>query len=319
MTTSRGFVKEREPEWQALEALLERTRSDGVKSLSEDELLRLARLYRSATSDLARARSFVRDEGTIRYLNDLVGRGHGVVYRTRSAPLARMGRFLLWGYPALVRKNARLVLVAAVLLFGSGFFGYAVVHWDYDARAAVIPASMAPIETTLEERERWADVDAEGAPFVASQIFTNNIRVSLLAFAMGIFAGIGTVLVLLFNGISLGGVFGLAEHYGVLDVLMVFVVSHGVIELTCICISGAAGLRVGSALILPGARSVRDALIERGREAVLLMLGTLPLLVLAGLIEGFVSPLPTPTWFQLTFAVLPATFLVWYLLRPVPE
>lgn len=311
----RRFLDERKASWDALETLLRRIHKDGIKSLPEDELLELSRLYRKTTSDLAHAQAFVRDAQTTRYLNDLVGRAHGVVYRTRGAALARMGRFLSVGYPRLVRKHIRYVAAAAVLLFGSGFFGFSVVQWDYESRAAVIPAQMAPIEATLEEREHWADIDSNAAPQVSSQILVNNIRVSLLAFALGVFAGIGTVLVLLMNGITLGGVFGLAAHHGVLGVLLTFVVSHGVIELTCICIAGGAGLLMGSAVWMPGERSIRDALIERGRDAVLLMLGTAPLLVLAGIIEGFVSPLKTPAWVQLTFAVVPATFLVWYLLR----
>ena len=319
MTGSQRFVKERQDGWNALEELLNRVRTGGLKKLGEQDLLELSKRYRSATSDLAHAQAFIRDAQVIGYLNDLVGRAHGVLYRSRGARLHSVGSFLSWGYPTLVRKHWRPIVLAAVLLFGSGVFGYSVVKFDYDARAAVLSVGAQSMEGQFKDKERWAEIASEDASMVSSSLFVNNIRVALMAFALGIFAGIGTALILLFNGVSLGAVFGLADHHGVLDLLLTFVAPHGVIELTCICIAGGAGFVIASALLMPGRRSVRDALVENGREAVLLMLGTAPLLVLAGLIEGFISPLPTPAWFQLSFAFVPAGFLVWYLARRAPS
>lgn len=315
MTGTQRFVKERQPNWQRMEEILKQVASQGLKSLDEDGLLELAHRYRQATSDLAHAQAFIRDARVLEYLNDLVGRAHAVVYRTPPTSLRGLWSFVSLGFPALVWKRARFIIAAALLFFGSGFFGYGVVKWDFYARAAVVPANMADLEETLSDKKRWAEVDPETAPFVSTQIFLNNIRVALLAFASGVFLGVGTVLVLLFNGVFLGAVVGLAEHYGSLEVLLAFVVSHGVIELTCICIAGGAGLLLGSAFVAPGERTVRDAVVERGREAVMLMLGTVPLLVLAGLVEGFVSPLDVPHTVQFVFAILPAAFLVWYLAR----
>src|SRR6185436_15321737 len=140
----------------------------------------------------------------------------------------------------------------------------------------------------------WTDMEPTIRPAMATLIFTNNIRVAFLAFAGGVLAGLGTVYVLISNGLLLGGVLGAAQFYGVAPLLWGFVSPHGYLELTCIVIAGGAGLMLGDALLRPGLWRRRDALARAARRAVELVCGAAPVLVIAGLIEGFVSPSELP-------------------------
>lgn len=310
------FVDRKRPDWERLEELLLKVQRTGVRSLSEPEALEVARLYRKATSDLAQAQTWVRDSDVLLYLNGLVGRGHAVVYRTPQWSPRTIVDFFWREYPARVRLHAKPILSSAAILFGTLAFGFLVVSLDFEARDYVLPDSFRSVERALAEQTHWgSDITPEVAPMASAWIMTNNIRVAFLAFASGVFLGIGTFLVLSFNGLMLGAVMATLHHYGKLGMLMAFVVSHGVIELTCICIAGGAGFVLASGMIAPGDLAPRDALVERGRDAGLLILGTVPLLVLAGMIEGFISPLPIPGWMKGVFAVLPAAALVAYLLR----
>ena len=320
MLGNRSFVTHKKPDWERLEALLHKAQSAGVRGLSEGEALDIARLYRKATSDLAQAQTFVRDADVLHYLNGLVGRGHAVVYRSPSFSFRPALAFFLHEYPSRVRRHWRPVVAAAVILFGTMLFGFLLVALDFEARDYLLPDSFRSIERHLAEQDRWAtELTPEVAPAASAFIMTNNIKVCFLAFASGAFLGVGTALVLAFNGLFLGAVMGTIHHYGKLGMLMAFVASHGVIELTCICIAGGAGFVLAQGLVAPGKLSVRDALVERGRDAAMLLLGAVPLLVIAGLIEGFISPLAIPHWMHGVFAIFPAAALVIYLTRRGPR
>ena len=311
-----SFVARKRPDWERLEVLLRKVESFGVRKLSEEEALEIARLYRKATSDLAQAQTYVRDAAVLQYLNGLVGRGHGVVYRTPSFSWRSVLGFFWHEYPARVRRHGRACLSAGAILFGAMALGFLVIAFDFESRDYVLPDDFRYVEKKLSEQEHWgSEITPDEAPAVSAFIMTNNIRVSMQAFAAGIFLGLGTTLVLAYNGFQIGGILGVLAHYGKATMLLSFVVGHGVIELTCICIAGGAGFVLASGLVSPGDLSVRDALVERGRDAALLALGTVPLLVIAGTIEGFVSPLPAPFWAHALFAILPASALVYYLSR----
>jgi uncharacterized membrane protein SpoIIM required for sporulation len=128
---------------------------------------------------------------------------------------------------------------------------------------------------------------------MASRIIANNVQVTFAAFAFGVTAGIGTLLLLLLNGVSLGGVFGLYASKGILSLLVAFVAPHGVLELSAICIAGGGGLLIAAALLLPGQRTRKRALVENSRRAIRLIAASSLLLIVAGSLEGLVSPIPT--------------------------
>ena len=142
----------------------------------------------------------------------------------------------------------------------------------------------------IERQELWIDVPVNERPYFSSFIMQNNIQVTFLAFGGGMTSGLLTIWIMVFNGLLLGGLTGLTAHHGVGFELWTFVIGHGVVELTVIFIAGGAGLMLGWAILQPGLRRRRDALTLAAQEAVKLLIGCVPLLVIAGLIEGFISP-----------------------------
>jgi uncharacterized membrane protein SpoIIM required for sporulation len=155
---------------------------------------------------------------------------------------------------------------------------------------------------------------------MASQIIANNVQVTFAAFAFGITLGIGTLILLLLNGISLGGVFGLYASKGILPLLVAFVAPHGVLELSAICISAGGGLLIAAALLVPGDRTRRRALVENSRRAIRLIAASTLLLVVAGSLEGMVSPIPNwPLWAKLAVSATTLVALAAYLHGGAPQ
>lgn len=286
------FVHTRRQRWQQLEGLLARGRGRQGARLSAAELEDLGRLYRQATSDLAIARrDFPRDRVT-RYLESLVSRAHPIVYRPEGGQLATVGHFFTTGYPRAFRESGRYIAAAFALFAVPFLFAFGLSLAEPTAARVVLPDS--PFVEQVERGETWLEIErTERAP-TASFIATNNIQVSFLAFAGGALFGLGTVFVMVNNGLSIGAVAGLAGNYGLGDDLGSFVSPHGGIELTVIFIAGGAGLLIGDAMLRPGLLTRRQSLVRAGQRAIYLVFGCVPLLLIAGLFEGFVSPSGLP-------------------------
>jgi uncharacterized membrane protein SpoIIM required for sporulation len=184
-----------------------------------------------------------------------------------------------------VAERPRLLALAALLLLGPGVAGALWALGDPDAALGLIPGQF---EGALDPVGDTGMTGEETAAF-SSSVFTNNIYVSFLAFALGIAFGLGTAAILVYNGLILGAVIGGATEAGNGVEMLEFVAAHGFIELTCIVVAGMAGLRMGSALVTPGPRTRGAALADEARAAVAIVLGTMPWLVVAGLIEGFLT------------------------------
>jgi len=281
------FLEERGPLWQELRALGAEARRKPER-LGPARVRRLGELYRATAADLATARRAYPGHPVVEQLEALVGRSRHLVY---DAPTRRGSvlAFVSRGYWRLVASRPWPLLIATVCLFGPALLAAAWALRDPGAAAGLAPGEY---QAVTEPRPGGTDLGLspdEKATF-ASEIFTNNIRVAILAFAGGILLGLGTAAVLLFNGVLLGTVSGLAIEAGNGRPFFELVTSHGVLELSCIVVTGAAGLRFGWALVEPGRRPRLVALGEEGREAVQIILGTAPWLVLAGLVEGFLTP-----------------------------
>ncbi len=289
------FYQARQADWQELAGLLERGQQN-MRQLSPDEVLALSRLYRAATSDLALAQRDFPNHRVTAYLNQLVARGHALIYRDEPLAFGGLRRFVAVGFPAAFRQTLPFTLVATLLFLLPALLVGAVAAWQPAAGRWILPAAAQDLIPLLEQRDLWTEIPIDQRPYASSFIMQNNIQVAFLAFAGGVLAGIPTVLVMLTNGLLLGGVTGLAIHYGVGFDLWTFVIGHGVIELTVICIAGGSGLMLGWAILHPGWLSRRDALARAAGRAVRLIIGCVPLLVLAGLIEGFISPNEAIPW-----------------------
>lgn len=280
------FVEERAARWERLATLVRRARG-GVRGLVPEEVLELGRLYRAAASDLAIAqRDYAADRATAA-LNALVGEAHALVYSEPSFSWRRLADYVRRDFPRLVRENLGYVAAAFALFMAPAVAAYLLGL----AYPALLEATLPPsLRESLEARHLWTDIAAEVRPFAASVIMTNNIFISFLAFAGGAFAGVFTAFVLVQNGVVLGSAFAATQHAGLGGRLLDFVAAHGALELSVVFLAGGAGLRIASALLAPGELSRRDALRLRGAQAVRIVLGCVPLLAVAGLIEGFLSP-----------------------------
>lgn len=289
------FIQARQSQWKDLATLLDRCQAN-AKGLSTEDIHRLGSLYRAATSDLAVAqRDFPAQRVTL-YLNQLVARAHATLYRSEPLSLKRLWHFVSVGFPQACREAGRFIVVAALLLIIPGLLaGFSTALEPASARW-LLPPEAAPRIADIERQDLWVNIPVNERPYASAFIMRNNIQVSFLAFGGGMLAGVFTVWVMVFNGLLLGGILGLTFYYGVGLEMASFVIGHGVIELTVIVMSGGAGLMLGWAILQPGLLRRRDALALAGRRAVKIVIGCVPLLVLAGTIEGFISPAESIPW-----------------------
>jgi uncharacterized membrane protein SpoIIM required for sporulation len=306
------FIKERKTVWQRLEELLELLDRMTLRRLHREEVRELGRIYRRTASDLAIARAESRDPRLVNYLNSLVIRAHGRIYRADAQGGARIRDFFARDFPRSFRRTWRYTATAfgVFLLFSTiAFFGTRHDP-DFSEFAGISPFFR---EVVINNRKHWWERLNEANQIGSTQIFTNNIRVTFYAFAMGAMLGVGTLYIMAFNGAMFGAIIALTYRAGFGNDLLGFVVGHGVIELSCVFIAGGAGLLIGTALLMPGDLSRGDALKSRGMEAVRLIVGCVPLLVVAGIIEGFISPQPISPVIKISIGALTGIALYSYL------
>jgi uncharacterized membrane protein SpoIIM required for sporulation len=308
------FINERKNVWQRLEELLQLLDRMTLRKLHREEVRELGRIYRRTASDLAIARAESRDPRLINYLNSLVIRAHGRIYRADPQGGQRIRNFFSRDFPQTFRKTWRYTATSfAVFLIFMAIAFFGTRHDPDFSEFAGVPAYAR--EVVINHRVHWWERLNNENQIGSTQIFTNNIRVTFYAFALGAIFGLGTLYVLAFNGAQFGAITALTYHAGYgNDLLLGFVISHGVIELSCIFIAGGAGLLIGTAILMPGNLSRADAFKSRGLDAVKLIVGCIPVLVVAGIIEGFVSPQPIPPGIKIGIGLITGITLFSYLL-----
>jgi uncharacterized membrane protein SpoIIM required for sporulation len=275
------FLTERGESWQELDALVRRARRRPER-LGSEGVLRLGTLYRAAAADLALARRSFPADPAVGRLEQLVARARSLVY---EAPTRRgsVVRFVARDYWRLVAEHPLALLVAASLLFAPAVLSASWALRNPGAAIGLVPAEFRPV---TESERPWRDLTPGEQANFTTNVFTNNIRVTLGAFAGGITFGLVTAAILVFNGVLLGAVGGLMIGAGNGVGFLELVTAHGVLELTCVLIGGAAGLRLGWALVDPGTLTRAQSVGREGRRTVALAIGTAPWLVLAGIVEG---------------------------------
>jgi len=281
------FVRDRAATWTQLDGLLDAAGGSPAR-LGADGVRRLGACYRATAADLAYARRRFPGDPIAVQLERLVGRGRQAVYNT-SPRSATLREFVSHGYWRRVRERPVLLLFAIVCLMGPTLLAGYWAWRDPGPASGLVPDQYQSV-TAPRTPGKDLGVSVDEQSDLAATIFTNNIRVAFFAFAGGILLGLGTVYVLVSNGILGGAVAGLAIGAGNGRPFFELVLAHGVLELSCIAVAGYAGLRLASAIVDPGFRDRGTALREEARAAVEIILGTAVWLVVAGLIEGFLTP-----------------------------
>jgi uncharacterized membrane protein SpoIIM required for sporulation len=317
--TAERFVAKKRQGWERFRETATRMERSGVSALGPGEIPEFAAQYREVAADLARARTYQVDPSVITYLERIVSAGHNALYRTRGRQRTPLPHYLLRDFPAAVVQSWQYVLLAFLLFTIPAGVGYLMIRERPALADEIVSPGMVARAEEAGEREvegsTYAQQGRATRPGVAAFIITNNINVSFLVFAGGLTAGLLTAWLLFYNGMMLGLALGLFHNHHALGYLVVFVAGHGVLELTAIFISAGAGFRLAKALIAPGDRTRKDALIVEGRIAARMIGAVVTLLAIAGTIEGLLSTSNAPAIWKYGVSAATAVFLVLYLLN----
>ncbi|MCI0339234.1 MAG: stage II sporulation protein M [Acidobacteria bacterium] len=309
-----SLIEKRKLSWKRLEELIDQARSvRDLRKLSRDEVRELGRSYRRAACDLAIARVESRDQRLVSYLNNLVIRAHGMIYRTESRGVRHIWDFYRYDFPVIFRRTFHYTFATSIIFLGISLCSF-IATWRNDDFADFAYLPRPAVQSIKDNQSWWDDLNKE-APIGAAGIMANNIGVSFRVFALSIIPVAGTVYALMPSALQFGSINALIIKYRMTLKLWSFVVGHGVLEFTAIFIAGGAGLMIGLALLAPGERTRREALVERGAVAIKLLAGCIPLLVVAGCIEAFISPLPIHYGYRFAVSAATTVSLVAYLLK----
>ncbi|HEY0795257.1 MAG TPA: stage II sporulation protein M [Acidisarcina sp.] len=315
---SNQWIEKRRPYWNRMTSLVQQTDGANLRGLSREELRELALIYRQVASDLSAVRQDTTAGTLEHFLNQLLGRAHNIIYSGRKTNFLSALRFLRDEYPAIFRRLLPFTLTA----FGIFLAGTVVGSLLTIVRPEFMQSFLGPrMVATIERHQMWTHSIVAVKPQAASAIMTNNISVTFMTFALGITAGLGTVLLLANNGLLMGVIATACHRAGMSVDLWSFVAGHGSLELPAIFIAGGAGLRLAYGMLFPGMYSRRQSIALAGADAVKLMAGVVPMLIVAGTIEGFFSPssAAVPLKFGLGAAMLSLLILWLFVYRPKVE
>jgi uncharacterized membrane protein SpoIIM required for sporulation len=310
------FVRERKGEWQQLERIARIFRPGSASGLSREELWEMGRLYIAAVSDLSILKStefgLDRQNPHILYLNGLVVRVHGMIYRKRSFSWTSLREFFLCNFPDTFRRNLAYFAISASILISFGVIGFLLALNKPGFIEILVPEH---IISSVERGKVWFSDIYTVAPMESSLLMTHNISVTFLIVASGITFGVASVYLLALNGLLIGTVAALCFKHNLSLKFWSFVLPHGSLEISAILIAGTAALIMGHAMIDPGPYTRMDYLSVRSKDAGKLALGCVPMLVMAGVIEAFLSPSPLPALLKILFASVSFTALMVFLFR----
>jgi uncharacterized membrane protein SpoIIM required for sporulation len=313
---SNQWLHKRRPYWERLAGLLSQADASGVRTLTRAELEETALLYRQVASDLSTLRKDPSARAYAEHVNHLLARAHHIIYSTRRTSFANLFRYMRDEYPAVFQRNMRYVLLALAVTLAGALFGTVITL----ARPQFMRHMLGPqMVATIERHEMWTRSVVAIAPVASGWIMTHNLSVCFVAFAGGVAFGIGPLYSMFLNGMLLGVIGVACQQHGMSMDLWSFVAPHGSLELPSIILSGAAGFRLAHGVLFPDLYRWRDAVATAGVEAARLIGGIIPLLVIAGSLEGFFSPSAAPVWLKFMVGSALFTLLVLWLFHPLPQ
>lgn len=309
--TEQQFIKVNTNTWRELEDLSLKINKKGIKSLNSNEVKTFLHQFRQSCHHLAYARTHYPQSNMISYLNALITKCHSHIYAVKKVSPLSFFKYLGYEFPALIREYKWYVL-SSIGFFLVGFIvSLLLVFNNIDNTKFFLPSNIVDgIKHTKTGGGDWNN------PLMSSYIMVNNITVSLKAFVMGITLGIGTIYVLFFNGAMLGALTGVIYRYGNSINFWSLILPHGLIELSAIFIAGAGGFIIAKNLLLPGEYTRMHALIKGSKQAISLLIGVIFMLIIAGIIEGFFTPLKIPELSKLIFAGITGSALIVYFSIP---
>lgn len=312
---STSWLQKRRPYWARIDELIARSGRSGIRALTHSELQELALLYRQTASDLATIREDASSRNLAHYLNQLLGRAHNLIYMGRRSRAGGIITFYRDTFPEIFHETLPYTFTAFAIFFVLAAAGMMMAIVDPRFQEYLLGSGMMD---TIAKREMWTHSIVTVKPLASSAIMTNNLTVSFTTFALGITAGLGTVWMLAYNGLLFGVVSAACWQAGMADKLYSFVAPHGVLELPAIFIAGGAGLLLAKGLLFPGNLPRKASIAFEGGRAVRLVLGIIPMLIVAGTIEGFVSPSDLPISLKYTLAAGLFVLLLLYVKRKAP-
>ncbi|MEY4270467.1 MAG: hypothetical protein RLZZ58_1683 [Pseudomonadota bacterium] len=312
--STRRFRAEREGDWIEFERLLTAIEKGSARALSSDDLLQLPVLYRATLSSLSIARATSLDRAMLEYLEGLAKRGYFVIYGVRTTRMRRLGSFFAHDWPAAIRSLWKETIIIALVITLGMATSWALVAGDPQWFFQFVPEDMAggrdPNATAAFLRDTLFAKPKDAALHTfATFLFTHNSQVSILSFALGFAFGLPTMMLEYYQGLTLGAMVAVFAGKGLGVEFGGWLFIHGTTELFAAALSGAAGLRIGTAVVFPGAHDRLTAAAAAGRTAGTAMVGVIIMLVFAGLLEGFGRQLVTDTGVR--YAIGGAMLTLW--------
>jgi len=304
------FIRRNEPTWKHLDSSVKRVRSTRRRNrLSGEELNDVIHTYQKVSSHLSYSQTWYGDTPITARLTRLVGDARAAIYGPGERSGNALVDFFTRGFPGAVWRSRKFIAIAAVILLAPAIY---VGVWMTFSDAALDASAPSALRESYVQQDFADYYSSQPAAQFSTQVLVNNIQVSFMAYALGIFAGIGTVIVLIGNGLGVGQAGGLFHAAGEAPRFWGLILPHGLLELTAVCVAGGAGLQLGWAVVSPGDRSRATAVAEEGRRSVPIVIGLVLVFITAGLIEGFVTPSGLPTWTRIGIGVLvEAAFLLY--------
>jgi uncharacterized membrane protein SpoIIM required for sporulation len=319
------FREERQSDWQKLDLILTKAENNGVRNLSDEQMLALPRLYRQAVSSLSVARSISLDQNVINYLESLCTRAYFFVYGARTTLGERMMQFLRRDWPAAVSSSLLATVLSALFFFGGAMLAFFLClqdmdwfwtfngHSFFDGRNpdATVEYLRGTIYTDPSDHG-----DGQLSAF-SSFLFNNNAQIALFAFALGFAFGIPTAWLLVYNGVMIGSMYAVFWDKGLGYEFTGWLMIHGVTELSAIVLAGAAGFIIGGAVAFPGGHTRLASARLAGQRAATIAMGCVLMLIIAAILEGFGRQLINSD--EIRYAVAGGTLVFWLVYFYVPR